>query len=503
MAHRPTLAVLLALGLLGSGFLLGAQAQETNDTAEDDDGSTEEDTNGSGTGGTQSWVDCWDDDQSTGCEAVAASRAEADDLLAEAEADGRVPFALDDPYTDCHAEERDGEVRLLCTHVDSLVDCWEEDEGPVCEAWGETVEEARAKFDREAGELPFSLDDPDVTCEEERHEQEAIVFCFEEPEHETRAPDDDRDVHDGPAAGEPDCTPRPEQGVVACTPPPACEGQLGATPECQPPPECEIVDPDTVTCPMRDGAGGEASGPQPDCEPVASDPNAMVCTPPSECEGQIGETAACTPPPECEPQSDGTFLCKLDGRPAPDGDAAPSTREEEPAARAVEGLDEDLRAAVQDALDGFREELETLRAEYEGGKAELAERYEQTKDELRADYRECLDELGDDAERVEVLEQELACKEEARQALQEEREILLAERDLLREDLLSQADTKQFQTCQNLQESLHSILMDHGLFDTDLEAYLGPGDLGLCAGILIDAEIDGADVGGWGGGEER
>jgi hypothetical protein len=75
-------------------------------------------------------------------------------------------------------------------------------------------------------------------------------------------------VHDGAQ-----CTP---EGV--CTPPPACEGRIGQTPECTPPEECKPIGDGTWQCPPP------PMGSQPHCA-------SMDCKPALVCDAHLGKEA--------------------------------------------------------------------------------------------------------------------------------------------------------------------------------------------------------------------
>lgn len=383
--------------------------------------------------------------------------------------------------------------------------CYEDGNGSyVCEEREPAPEPAECSHDPETGAVTCPLP---PECQEDPDRCPLPPECTDNGDGTMtcRPPEDPRHTNHTASersSGEASCQPHPDrQDAMICEPPEECKGKVGETRACTPPPECSPNGDGTFTCTIpEDTPSRKEAAPagEPSCRPT-DDPREVVCEPPEECEGKIGQTRACTPPPECSPNGDGTFTCRFDGpegrSPAQgsdpaseDGRQAPSAADEQRRAEARA----EIRAAVASAMDGFRSSIADLRQQYQEGKAELQQRYEDGRTELETDYEACMASIADNASRTEQIQQETSCRRDARDGLRELRNRLLAERDLLREKLLGKAEDLQFETCSSLEERVHSILVDHDLYDAELSAIVDVREVGACTSMLLEMGGDGA-----------
>lgn len=520
MRRRPLLVILLAMSLI-----LPVAAAQNESTTEDE--TTDNETTYEEEPPEDEWEDeeayedpppegCYEDDNGT----IECEEPPEDEWEDERSYEDHPPEACyeeDNGTIVCEEppeDEWEDEERYEEGHPPE--GCYEDQNGTtVCEDESAREDPERLCTEHDDGaitcRLPAECQSPDTECpvppECDRTGEDA--FTCPPPEQDPEEPRDhgsaDRGHADDP------CKPHPDrEDAMICRPPAECEGKLYETDFCTPPPECSDNGDGTFTCTEpedhRRGPPGEQRHPdvQRDCRPSEEDPRAMICKPPAACEGKIGQTPECTPPPACSENDDGTFTCRM-----PAGDHRGSAQEDhrrdrdqphddsDPDGQRAQIRDE-MRAAIQDAMSSFRSTIEDLREEYRSGKGDLEARYQEGKDELRAEYRACMDEVPANASRTEHLEAKLDCKQDAREGLRELRSELLAERDLLRQDLLGQAEDAQFRICADLEERLHGILMDAGIYDADLADVLAPSDLALCSGILLDLGSQGApDTSGW------
>jgi hypothetical protein len=159
-----------------------------------------------------------------------------------------------------------------------------------------------------------------------------------EPPEDAETSSASEDTDDGPelirSSGEPERAESPpmtecrldtDSDELVCKPTEECRRMD----ECEPPPECRKTGEHRFRCQPHRGQGppdhaAEAhnsqaqrpsengSGSDQECRP-GDERSVMICQPPEECEGQVGETRECTPPPDCEVRDDGLIRCPVPG----------------------------------------------------------------------------------------------------------------------------------------------------------------------------------------------
>jgi F0F1-type ATP synthase membrane subunit b/b' len=303
------------------------------------------------------------------------------------------------------------------------------------------------------------------------------------------------------AVGEPavECGYDRANETLVCVPHEDCRDRTH-DPSCRPSPGCERADEGHYRCPMSPGQGvpGQASStqhrcqpdangtlicessenastsvdtrgdPSPRCEPV--EPGVVVCKPPTECEGKVGETADCTPPDECQAKAEGTFRCEVPER----GHAQADTDEDSPFEAdetARQQARAEVAASLQDAARGFEQRLSAMRADYRAQVDELRAEYEDGKDQLRADYRECRDAIPDDVDASETNARLRSCLEEARQGLASLKADLEDRHAQLKADAEQRIEQARDQACQEAERTALNAIAQHGVFEVN------PGDL--------------------------
>jgi hypothetical protein len=323
------------------------------------------------------------------------------------------------------------------------------------------------------------------------------------------------------AVGPPKCRPAPNRtDAMLCKVPAECADRPDH-PACQPPPECEPQGNATYLCTRDDEP--ETPAREPDCRP-GDEPGVVICTPPEECEGKIGQTQTCTPPPTCEEQADGTFRCEIPdrghdeeredraeesdqrrdrsdererhpnqsrenghekrSRDASDergDDRDERSREDRSSSRdrsrgdAEEGNETVIevdaeakakaRAAVAEALkqsaEAFKDQLDQLKTEYE-----------QEKDALREEYRTCRAEIPDDAAPQARTDAMRECLEQARSGLEDLKDRMKQKAEQARQDACAQAEQAAIDT-----------IAEHGVFSLNPADLMPERALELCPGF--------------------
>lgn len=267
-----------------------------------------------------------------------------------------------------------------------------------------------------------------------------------------------------------------------CRAPIACEDDAYATPDCSPDPACPAGSTAPTGCEGTENLrvlDPEARpvevllAHQPDCQPRWEEPSTMDCEPAAQCPDGGPGTPACEPTPRCTPTPAGVFTCRMPTGPGATASVDPAVQDE-------------LRQAIEEAMDDARDGLDHLRADYTTAKTSIETRYAEEKDALRETYRACLDgEVLDPSELEADTTLPEACLDQARTSLTKVRDLLGAQRDALVEDRRGQIEVNHAVTCARLEQRLTTILGTAGHGTTRLDELLWPRDLALCSGILL------------------
>ncbi len=348
------------------------------------------------------------------------------------------------------------------------------------------------------------------------------------PDGRGHGPDDDMEKHCQPLADDPH--------AFRCQAPPECDGKIGQTEECTPPDFCKPEAAGTWLCKPpaemmrddrrmrgpdgRDGRdprdGGPRCGPGPDGgrgdfgghdqDPFGGEDEAFW----DEGGDDFGDDRR-------DPGREGSGDCR------PDGDGQDMRMKQDAARREIrETLRDTMRAYLEDVRDlraGYQTEYRALKVEYRDGMKTLAGSYFEGKRALQAEYRDCLRAILDsDAPRAEWGGLKAACKATAKDGLADlrdgsilKKEAIQSDTSLALEELKENARLKvealTDDTCWSLSDKVYAILQARELWDADLRAFIGPGDVGKCADIVFDGgDFDGgfdAFGGGFGGAEPR
>jgi len=187
-----------------------------------------------------------------------------------------------------------------------------------------------------------------------------------------------------------ECRPGDERSVMICHPPEECEGQVGETRECTPPPDCEVRDDGLIRCPVpEDGAASKASA------SAGGHAGAMA-----ECEpGEERGVVTCQPPEECEGQVGETEACTPPPECEPLGDGTfrcevPDRVEAERGVGEAQAGEADTEMGEEDP---FHEKDPQARAEAKSAIADAihdtAESFREELASMKSDYRDRVDEL--------------------------------------------------------------------------------------------------------------
>lgn len=304
-----------------------------------------------------------------------------------------------------------------------------------------------------------------------------------------------------------DCYREKGTGTLVCEPTDRCE-TWPQSPSCQPTGVCELGTNGAYRCDPRPGrdvspaqaAENRNSGQEPGssrpsqqedtdnqtdgepaCQPGPED-GTLVCEPPAECVGRIGETEYCTPPEPCKVRGDGTFLCELPDRASSrdagssytdvgDGDLDNASLFGTVDAETRAQVRAEIAAALADAAENFSQQLDALREEYEAQVDDLRQEYREGKAQLRDTYDDCRAQIPSNVSTQEHEDRLHACLEEARQGLADVRAELIDRHDKLQEAFKQRAEQARQAACEDAEQAALNAIAEHGVLEAN------PGDL--------------------------